>query len=179
MKRTSIKKKSNSLGQNEEESNANVRVHLSSNFHPARSYSEVVAFGIEERTPPKVTTTLSKLIPRKMSPDCPSRTFEAFPPLSDLDDENDVVILNDSGNSKSSELKTYGKYLETRFENDEGTSEVSLRSILNIEIDSFNFTEVDCDPDSSSFPRFIGVFEDKDYLKLENDVLKNCYFDRN
>lgn len=153
-----------------------IKAPLPSNFHPVRSYSEVVAFGFEDRTVVTSKITPSKVPSRKGQADCPARSFEAFPPLSDFDDGNDVVLLNDSTSSEASEPTTYGNYLETRFEN--SGSEENRENILNIEIDSFNFTEVDCDPDSSSFPRFSGVFEDKEYLRLEKEVLKNCFFDR-
>lgn len=161
MKRLSIKKQLNNKIQNEEI----VR----------RSYSEVVAFGNKDHSPSD-----SKVFSNSV-PSCQMSTgnysTEAFPPLSSC--ENDVVILNEFIDSEKSddEPTTYGIYLEKRFLDDESDSnveiDVNLRSILKIEIDDFNFTEVDQNPESSSFPRFIGVFEDKNYLRLEKEVLNS------
>lgn len=148
-----------------------------------RSYSDVVAFGIDENASVNFKVSPSKqMLKRNLS----AELFEAFPPLTDIEsvssDENDVIILNESNCSETieedgEEQTTYGRYLEKRFEvcgKDKSSEiEVNLRSILEIHIDDFNFTEVDDDPDSGSFPRFVGVFEDKDYLKLEKEVLQS------
>lgn len=53
------------------------------------------------------------------------------------------------------------------------SNKIDLKRLLNISIDEFNFTEVDDDPNSSSFPRFQKVFDDEDYLELEKAALKN------
>lgn len=169
MKRLSTKKQLNSKIQNEE-------IVKTPTF---RSYSEVVAFGNNDHCP-KNSKVFSMPI-RQMS--AGNYSTEAFPPLTDIgssfpSNENDVVILSEHIDTEKSEigLTSYGNYLEKRFKVDESENievEVNLRSILAIEIDDFNFTEVDEDPESSSFPRFIGVFEDKNYLKLEKEVLKS------
>lgn len=177
MKRLNSKKPLNKQIYNEE----SLRKSLSSscNTHPSRSYSEVVAFGNND--PSSVTSRVSspKLYQPMSTGNC---SLEAFPPLIEIagfsNDENDVILLNDSICSVTlkKEPTTYGTYLETRFkaeETEDSEHEVNLRSILEIHIDDFNFTEVDNDPESSSFPRFVGVFEDKEYLKLEKEVLKS------
>lgn len=163
MKRLNTKKQLNHQIQNEEI----VRKPCS-----IRSYSDVVAFGNKEHSP--VNSIVFSVPNHQMSTgNC---SIEGFPPLIDID-EKDVVILNDSRTSDTlgEEAKTYGNYLEARFETCENNNvniDVNLRSILEIKIDDFNFTEVDQDPESSSFPKFIRVFEDSNYLKLEKEVLR-------
>lgn len=150
-----------------------VRKPLPCNTHPIRSYSDVVAFGNKDHS-----IVFSIPVHEMLTGNCP---IEAFPPLTDIGNfsshENDVVVLKDSRTSETlhEEAVTYGSYLETRFEaceNDNIKIDVNLRSILQIKIDDFNFTEVDQNPESSSFPRFVRVFEDTNYLELEKKVLK-------
>lgn len=177
MIRLNAKKQLNNEIQNDD----TLRNPLCLNTHPIRSYSDVVAFGNKDNSPAN-SKVFSIQNQQMSSGNCSVESLEAFPPLTDLEsftsDETDVVILNDSRSSETLEekLTTYGSYLETRFkvcESEKSETGISLRSILEIEIDDFNFTEVDHDPESSAFPRFVGVFEDKSYLNLEKEVLRS------
>lgn len=128
---------------------------MSLNSHPPRLYSDVVAFGNEA---PAAKKKLSK----KKSLHKKRNNFEGFPPLANTSFSDDDHV--NVGSKKNEDCET---------EANNEVNKLDLLRLLNIRVDGFNFTEIDDDPNSASFPRFLRVFEDDDYLKLEQKVLQN------
>lgn len=125
---------------------------MSTSSHPARLYSDVVAFGNEVPTRVSHIAPARKKLSKKKSFHKKRNNFEGFPPLANTSlSEDDHVSIG----------------CETEVD------KLDLLKHLNIRVDDFNFTEVDEDPNSTSFPRFLRVFEDDDYLKLEQKILEN------
>lgn len=143
---------------------------MSLNSHPARLYSDVVAYGNEAPTRAiHVVPTRKKVSKKKNKPKHVSskrNTFEGFPPLANTSFSEDD---NESVDSAKNEVL---KDCDTQKTSDE-RNKLDLQRLFNIRIDDFNFTEIDDDPNSDSFPRFQKIFDDEDYLELENKILQN------
>ncbi|KAL5287637.1 hypothetical protein ACFFRR_008499 [Megaselia abdita] len=133
---------------------------ISVNSQPARLYSDVVAFGNEAPTRVSHIVPARKKLSKKKNIHRSKRSsFEGFPPLANYEG---VTAFSDDD------------YVGVDFEKPtDEDNKMGLRRLLNIKIDDFNFTEIDDDPNSTSIPRFVRIFEDDDYLKLEQKVLQN------
>lgn len=164
------------------------RISLSS--HPARLYSDVVAFGNEAPTSVShIATPPRKKMSKKKNPHKQlvnkRNSFEGFPPLTKYVCITKTAFSDDdyvSVDFEKSIDSTQDKGVE---DSEAGTSnqrddinKLDLQKLLNFKVDDFNFTEIDDDPNSTSFPRFLRVFEDDDYLKLEQKILQNLKFEK-